>query len=219
MPTVMEYLSAFGLAGGAGAKAIVPVLVLGLLHHTRYFELSPQFQWMASIPVLVVLAVLLLAEIWLDSHPDLGRFHDVLAYLPKFVAGCLAFAAATGTLDESLGRLAASGLLGGTTAAGVHWLGNRVRRPVRELSDGVHSGIGKAFSWGEVGLSAGVSLLAVLVPLLAVGLLLAGIGVAFTAAHWWSARRKPCVHCGQPIRPGATVCPHCRKELGESVNG
>jgi hypothetical protein len=214
MPTIMEYLGAFGLAGGAGAKAFVPVLVLGLLHHTKYFELSPQFQWMASVPVLAILAALLLVEIWLDSHPDLGPYHDVVAYLPKFVAGCLAFAAATGTLDESLGRLAASGILGGTTAVGVHWLGNRVRAPVRELSVGIHEGIGKVFSWSEAGVAAGVSLLAVLVPLLAVGLLLAAFGTGFTVAHLWSSRRTACVHCGEPVRPGATVCPHCRQEQG-----
>ncbi len=25
-------------------------------------------------------------------------------------------------------------------------------------------------------------------------------------------RRVACVHCGEPIRPGALVCPHCRGE-------
>ena len=48
MTNVLEYLTAFGVAGGAGAKAFVPVFLLGLLHHTKYFELSAAFRWMAE---------------------------------------------------------------------------------------------------------------------------------------------------------------------------
>jgi hypothetical protein len=27
-------------------------------------------------------------------------------------------------------------------------------------------------------------------------------------------RRVACVHCGEAIRPGALVCPHCRADQG-----
>jgi len=26
-------------------------------------------------------------------------------------------------------------------------------------------------------------------------------------------RRTPCVQCGEAVRPGALVCPHCKAEL------
>jgi hypothetical protein len=213
---VLEYLTAFGLAGGAGAKAFVPVFLLGALHHTKYFELSAVFRWMADPTVLAVLGLLIVFEIWIDAHPDLGEYSDLAAYLPKLIAGFIAFAAVVGTVDTNLVQLGASGLLGGATATGVHYLRNRVRRPVREITGGVHDGLGKIFSLGEAGFAGVVGLAAVLVPL-AAGILLLGAGLA---AAWFASRaagwRVPCPKCGQPIRPGAAVCPSCRQDLLEA---
>ena len=57
MPSLMSYLTGFGLASGVGAKAAIPVLMLGGLHYTEWFELSERFAWIASPPVMIVLAV------------------------------------------------------------------------------------------------------------------------------------------------------------------
>ena len=84
MTEIMTYLSAFGLASGAGAKAFIPVLMLGGLHYTRYFELSEKFSWIADPAVMTILAVLVVLEVVVDAHPDLGQFADEVAYLPKF---------------------------------------------------------------------------------------------------------------------------------------
>jgi ABC-type transport system involved in cytochrome c biogenesis permease subunit len=105
MDSLMTYMAAFGLAAGAGAKAVIPVLALGAFSYTPYFELSQRFAWIADPAVMVVLGVLVFVEILVDAHPELGRFSDVAAYLPKVVAGFLGFAAVTGTLDESLVQL------------------------------------------------------------------------------------------------------------------
>ncbi len=48
MTQIMTYLSAFGLASGAGAKAFIPILLLGGMHYTQYFELSEQFSWIGN---------------------------------------------------------------------------------------------------------------------------------------------------------------------------
>jgi len=216
---VLEYLTAFGVAGGAGAKAFVPVFLLGLLHHTKYFELSAAFRWMADPTVLVILGVLIVFEIWIDAHPDLGEYSDLAAYLPKLIAGFIAFAAVVGSLDQSLVELGASGLLGGATATGVHYLRNRIRRPVRELTGGVHDGLGKVFSLGEAGFSGVVGLAAVLVPvaaaLLLLGVVLAGVWLAVRGTEW----RVPCPKCGELIRSGAVVCPSCRQDLAAPPAG
>ena len=102
MESLMTYMAAFGLAAGAGAKAVIPVLALGAFSYTPYFELSQRFAWIADPAVMIVLGVLVFVEIVVDAHPDLGRFSDVAAYLPKVVAGFLGFAAVTGTLDDSM---------------------------------------------------------------------------------------------------------------------
>jgi hypothetical protein len=209
MTPLMTYLAGFGLAAGVGAKAFIPLLLLGGLHYTRYFELSESFAWIADPAVMVVLGVLVVLEILVDAHPDLGGYADTVAYLPKFVAGCIGFASVVGTVDENLVALVSSGVLGGGTAVGVHWLRNRIRRPYREAAETVHEGFGKLASVSEAGAAATVAGASVLLP--PAGLLLAG-GLAaggLVVARSMDSRRTPCSSCGEPIRPGALVCFHC----------
>jgi hypothetical protein len=208
----MTYLAGFGLATGVGAKAFIPLLLLGGLHYTKYFELSASFEWMADPAVMVVLGILVVAEILVDAHPELGHYADTVAYLPKFVVGCIGFAAVVGAVDDNLAALAASGVLGGGTAVGVHWLRNKLRRPYREAAETLHEGFGKLASVSEAGASATVAGASVILP--PAGVLLAG-GFAvggLVVARSMDARRIPCVHCGEAIRPDALVCYHCGAE-------
>jgi hypothetical protein len=214
MGELMTYLTGFSLAAGAGAKAFIPVLALGGLHYTPYFELADRFAWVASPPVLAVLGVLVIVELVVDASPELGEYSDTVAYLPKLAAGFIAFAAATGTLDESLLELSASGLLGAGTAAGTHWIRTRLRRPMREYVESVHEGFGKTATVGEAGVAVAAVGTGLFVPVLGV-VLLAMIGTAaLVMAAVIDRRRVDCIHaeCGQPIRPGALVCKHCGRE-------
>jgi len=214
MSELMTYLTGFSLAAGAGAKACIPVLALGAFHYTPYFELSERFAWIASPPVMAVLTILVIAELVVDASPELGRYSDTVAYLPKLAAGFIAFAAATGSVDSSLTELAASGLLGGGTAAGMHWLRNRVRRPFRDYTEDLHEGAGKLASLGEAGVASAMAGTGLLVPPVALVLLMLLTGTALAVALALDRRRVACIHpdCGQPIRPGALVCRHCLRE-------
>lgn len=209
MAGLMSYMAAFGLATGAGAKAFIPLFALGAFHYTPYFELGERWRWIADPVVMAVLGVLIVIEILVDAHPELGRFSDVVAYLPKFVAGFIAFAAATGTVDGSLTSLAASGVLGGGTASGVHWLRNQVRRPFRDAAEHLHETVGKGASLAEAGTSATVASGAILAPPLALGAAIALAAVALVVSRRLDGRRVACVHCSGPIRPGASICLHC----------
>lgn len=212
METLMTYMAAFGLATGAGAKAFIPVLALGAFHYTPYFELTERFIWVADPMVMGILGVLVVLEIVVDSHPDLGRFSDIVSYLPKIVAGFIGFAAVTGRLDSNVAQLGASGVLGGGTAAGVHWLRNKVRQPYRDFAEDTHESAGKLASLSEAGASAALSGSAMIVPPVSMALALAMVGGSAVVARRVDAKRVPCNHCGEPVRPGALVCPHCRRE-------
>lgn len=214
METLMTYMTAFGLATGAGAKACIPLLALGAFSYTPYFELADRFAWIADPLVMAILGVLVVVEIAVDSHPDLGRFSDVASYLPKIVAGFIGFAAVTGQVDPNLVKLGASGVLGGGTAAGVHWLRNKIRSPFRDFAEDAHEGAAKVASLTEAGASATLAGTAVVVPPVSMVLALALVGGSVVAAQRASSRRVPCVHCGEPIRPGALVCVHCRSDQG-----
>jgi hypothetical protein len=209
----MTYMSAFGLASGAGAKAFIPILALGGFHYTPYFELSDRFSWIADPIVMAALGILVVLEIVVDAHPDLGAWTDTVAYLPKMVAGFIGFAAVTGTVDGDLLSLAGSGILGAGTAAGIHWTRNRIRLPFRDVAEDLHEGAGKAASLSEAGVSMALAGSAVLAPPLSI-LLAVGLGLgAIVAARTLDRRRVPCSSCGEPIRPGALVCIHCGADL------
>jgi hypothetical protein len=213
METLMTYMAAFGLATGAGAKAFIPILALGALSYTPYFELADRFAWIADPVVMAVLGVLVVLELVVDAHPDLGRFSDVASYLPKIVAGFIGFAAVTGRLDPDVAQLGASGVLGGGTAAGVHWLRNRVRAPFRDLAEDAHEGAGKLATLTEAGASATMAGTALVAPPVSMALALVFVGGSIAVARRAAGRRSPCPHCGGETRPGAIVCPHCRREL------
>jgi hypothetical protein len=212
METLMTYMAAFGLATGAGAKAFIPILALGAFHYTPYFELTGRFAWIADPVVMGIMGVLVVLEIVVDSHPDLGRFSDFVSYLPKIVAGFIGFAAVTGRLDPDLAQLGASGVLGGGTAAGVHWVRNKVRRPFRDFAEDTHESAGKLASLSEAGVSAALSGTAMVVPPLSMVLAFSIVGGSVFAARRSAGRRVPCRLCGQPIRAGALVCIHCKRE-------
>jgi hypothetical protein len=216
MAPLVQYLTGFGLASGAGGKACIPLLLLGAFHYTPYFELSDQFAWIASPQVMVVLGILAVVEILLDAHPDLGEHLDFLSYLPALVSGFIAFAASTGSVDNSLLELGASGVLGGATATGAHYLRNKVRRPIRDYAEDLHQHVGKAASLGETATALSIGSAAIVVPVLAFAILAAaGLG-GWVIFRRLDARRVLCVHCGQPIRPGAVVCIHCKKEQAKT---
>ena len=212
METLMTYMAAFGLATGAGAKAFIPILALGAFHYTPYFDLSGRFAWIADPLVMGIIAVLVVLEIVVDSHPDLGRFSDLVSYLPKIVAGFIGFAAVTGQLDPDVAQLGASGVLGGGTAAGVHWLRNKALQPFRDIAEDTHESVGKVASLSEAGASAALSGSALVVPPVSMVLAFAFVGGSVLVARRSESRRVACSHCGEPIRPGALVCVHCKRD-------
>lgn len=209
---VMSLLTAFGLAAGAGAKAFVPVLLIGMFHYTPWFDLSAEYAWIGHPVVIGILMVLVLVEIYVDANPELGSASAAVGYLSKFASGAIAVAAVMGEIDPSLIELAGSGLLGGVTAIAVHGGRNAIRRPVRESAEMAHESVGKAISLGEAGTSAAVSAAAILSPIAGA----AGVVIAVISGfvlYRVTSRRRPCAACGNMVRPEAIVCSDCGTSL------
>ncbi len=219
MDTLLHYMTAFGLATGAGSKATIPIIALGLFHHTPYFELSPQWAWIASPPVLTVLSAMLLIEMYVDAHPELGSWSDTLGYLPAVVAGFISFAASTGKVDSGLAQLAGSGLLGSGTAVASRAIRNMIRKPFRDHVESLHHRVGTVATAGEAGVAGVLSAAAVLLPLVgaiaAVVAILVGLSVGASVQR---AGSTPCPHCGQPVDRRALVCASCRKDIAVATS-
>jgi hypothetical protein len=103
-------------------------------------------------------------------------------------------------------------VLGGATAGGVHWLRNKVRQPFRDVAEDAHESAAKAATLSETGASASLAGTALLAPPVSMVLALAVVGGSAVVASRAAGRRIPCIHCGEPIRPGALVCVHCKRE-------
>ena len=181
---ILSYMTAFGLATGAGGRASMVLFALGLFHHTEYFTLSEQFLWVGTIPVLFVLGVLTVVEILADMHPEISELNDVAQYLPALLAGFVAFASVTGDVDSSLLHLVASGVLGGVTATTTRYVRNQVS-DVTRLADPTDTS--RPFtSMAETGLVAGLMATSFFIPIL-VAIFLASI---VSGVIYWRYRKR-----------------------------
>ena len=134
---LLSYMMAFGLATGAGSRAALVLFLLGCFHHTEYFDLAANYEWIGSLPVLLVTGFLSLFEFLADLFPNVSELNDMIQYFPGLIAGFLSLAAVTGSVDSNLLHLVASGILGGTVSTGVRYIRNSVATVTRDASESV----------------------------------------------------------------------------------
>jgi fumarate reductase subunit D len=116
--------------------------------------------------------VLLTIEIIVDKIPAADSLNDVIQTFVRPAAGAILFAASTRAIDL---HPVLAVILGLVLAFGVHAV-KATARPVVSVSTG---GVGNAFvSAGEDVVSAGVSVMALAMPLL-LGMVLIGLGVGW----------------------------------------
>lgn len=171
--TLMDILSATGLAFSAGQRAALVALLIGLASLTPYFELGETFAWLASPPVLVVLGVLALAELIVDAVPELAELHDEVAALPRVIVGFIGAAGAIGSVDSSLIALVGSGLLGSTAAYVAHRKVKAVRLAASEIDDGAVKAAGAATAVSATALTGSAVFAPILVVPVIIGSLVA----------------------------------------------
>jgi hypothetical protein len=219
-----QILSGAGLAGAAGHRAFLPPLLLGLAHRlaaataaageTPFFQLSAKFEWLADPKVIAIVAVLAIVEFIAERNPDAPEIVNLALKLPKAISGFIVAAAAMGRVDESLALLVGSGLLGSGVALGMDKLRADVKHAVQEpLSDATHGQSDKAMGWLETAWAGFLTVMAWLVPLLAVLALGVVVGVWFARRKIEKAGRSPCPACGRLCPKGARVCAGCKADL------
>jgi len=166
-------LTGLGLAGAAGLNAYIPLLIVALTaRYTDWIKLNPPFDILANEWVTVALIVLLAIEMIVDKIPAADTLNDVIQTFVRPAAGAILFAASTSALDV---HPVLAAILGLVLAFGVHAV-KATARPVVTASTG---GLGNAFvSVGEDVVSASISLIAIIVPLI-IGFLLAVIVMWF----------------------------------------
>jgi Domain of unknown function (DUF4126) len=187
---VGSVLAAFGLSGAAGLNAWIPLLATAILGRAGFIDLSAPYDGLESTPVIVLLAVAFAADFVGDKVPVVDHALHAAGTVVHPVAGALVFAASTSVASDlpPVVGLLAGALVSGSLHAG--------RATVRPMSTASTAGAGNPLlSLGEDVSSAVLTALAVLVPILAVVLLIAG---AYGLYRAW--RRLGDVNRGRPAR-------------------
>src|SRR6188472_3571 len=166
---VGSVLAAFGLSGAAGLNAWIPLLATAILGRAGVIDLSAPYDGLESTPVIVLLAVAFAADFVGDKVPVVDHVLHAAGTVVHPVAGALVFAGSTSVASDLPPVV---GLLAGALVSGSLHAGRATVRPMSTASTG---GAGNPLlSLGEDVSSAVLTALAVLVPILAVVLLIAG---------------------------------------------
>lgn len=183
MDATTALLTGLGLATAAGLNAYVPLLVVGVLGRLDVVTLPAPYDTLSSTPALIVLGVLLAVELLVDKVPGVDSVNDVVQTVVRPVAGAVLFAGSVGILTDLPPWV---GVVAGViTAGGVHATKTAVRPAVTVSTGGVGNPVVSAV---EDAVSLGVSLLALLAPVLLAVVLLV---VAVVLLRWWRRRRRP----------------------------
>jgi len=183
METFLSVCMGIGLSAACGFRVFVPPLILSIAGLTGHVHLSPGFSWIATWPALIALATATLLEIAAYYIPWLDHLLDSIATPAAVVAGILVASSLITGMDPWMRWTMA--VIAGGGAAGLVQGATVVARAV---STGTTGGLTNPLvSTAEAGGSFTLSLLAVLVPVIAlVMVLLFGILIIHLAR-----RKKP----------------------------
>lgn len=168
------------LSAATGFRTFVPLLCVGLAAHFGLFRLDAQYAWLASTTGLVALGTAAVLEVGGYYIPVVDNLLDVIATPLSMIAGTLVMFTSIGG-DHGLPGWLLALLVGG----GVSGLVQLTTVKARALSTGTTAGLANpVVATGELLGAAGLSALALLLPVIAVI-----IAVAVIALLWAAIRR------------------------------
>ena len=184
METILSICAGIGLAAACGFRVFVPLLVASIAALSGHLQLTEHFAWIGTYPALVAFAVATVLEIGGYYVPWLDHLLDTIATPAAIVAGTIISASIFSDMSPFLRWTLA--VIAGGGAAGVVQAGTVAMRAVSTSTSG---GLANPLvSTAELGLSLFTSVLAIVLPVLAVTLLAAL--VVWVAQKIWRRRAK-----------------------------
>jgi hypothetical protein len=203
---MLAALTGIGLSAAAGLNAYIPFLVVALLDRfTTVVNLPSGYEWMSSWWAIGIGAALLLAEVVLDKIPAVDSVNDAVQTFVRPASGGVIFAATSAAKDVESSSWVQSHpwvtVLAGVGVAGLVPAATAPARPVVNVATGGTAA--PLVSTAEDGVSVGLSLVAVFLPILVV-LALVGLvwGFLRLRRRW---RRLTAV--GRRADPGGPTSP------------
>ena len=183
METFLAVALGLALAAACGFRIFVPLLAVGLAEASGYLTLAPKFAWIGNQPALIVLGVATVLEIGGYYVPWVDHLLDSIATPAAMVAGIVVTASVVTDVDPlwkwTLAVVAGGGLAGAVQGSTVL---------ARAASTAVTGGLGNpVVATAELGASIGFTVLALVMPVLA--LLAVILGILLTIL-WFRRRRS-----------------------------
>ncbi len=175
--TLLAVALGLALAAAVGLRVFVPLLVVAVAARLGSFELPASFAWIATTPAVATFAIAAAAEVAAYYIPGVDNLLDLLMTPLALIAGTLVMVAPLWELPPLVKWTVA--IVAGGGAAG---LTQGLSSVLRAKSTVGTAGLGNpVISTGELGGSLLISIVALLVPVLA----LAGVVVLMV----WLLRR------------------------------
>lgn len=174
------------LAAAVGLRVFLPLLVTSVASYSGHLDLAPSFDWLATMPAMVMLAVATVAEVLAYYIPGVDHVLDAIAAPAAVAAGTLV-AAAVITDVPPLVKWTTAIVAGGGAAGLTHGLSALFRAKSAVTTGGLGNPV---VATGELGGSAALSLLALAAPIAAIALVLL---FAWLVVRWTrrAFRRQP----------------------------
>ena len=173
----MDVLSGIALAAPAGLNAYIPLLGVALAERFGWMTLREPFDILGEWWMIALIAVLLLIEVIADKIPAVDHVNDAIQTVVRPAAGDLLAASASGAGTLSTVALVVVGVL---LAGSVHTAKAAARPVINATTGGLGAPV--ASTAEDVG-ALGLTVLAILVPLLTIALVIAFIVWASTAVR------------------------------------
>ncbi|HZO24702.1 MAG TPA: DUF4126 domain-containing protein [Chloroflexota bacterium] len=171
-PLLLGTASAFGLAAATGLNSTLPLLIVGLTARFGLLTLVAPYDAVASDVALIGLGILALGEIAADKIPGADTIVHLIQGPLTMAAGAILFASQSSMIQDVSPGLAI--LVGLLTAGGVHTLRAIVRPVVTIATMGLG---GPVVSTAEDVGAVGLTVTALVAPILAVGALIAMLAI------------------------------------------
>ena len=198
MEMLLAACAGIALAAACGFRVFVPLLVMGIAAHSGKIDPAPGFDWVGSWPAMIMFGAATAAEIAAYYVPWIDNALDTITTPGSIVAGTVATAAMLPDIHPAIKWSAA--IVAGGGAAGAVQLTTVLTRGLSSTTTG---GVGNpAVSTGEAVGSIGLSILAVLLPLLAAALVIVlFVFVARRLSRWLRRRKDAATNSSPPLEP------------------
>lgn len=168
MELVLSVFVGLGLSAAAGFRVFVPLLVVSLASRIGVIDLSPEFAWVSSTPAVIAFSAATIVELAAYYIPVVDNLLDAITSPMAVVAGTVLTAAIVTDVDPffkwTMAIIAGGGMAGMVQAKTV---------VTRGVSTATTAGIANpVISTVEFGSSLVASVMMVLMPLVAFGLVL-----------------------------------------------